>query len=92
MTGRPYRIEFAGTARRGMDRLPEKAAAAAIEFCFGPLATNPRRVGKLLTRELAGKHVASRGEYRVVYRIDDNDGVVYVLRRIEHRRDVYRSR
>lgn len=74
-----------------MERLPETAAAAAIEFCFGPLTTNPRRVGKPLTRELAGQHVARRGEYRVIYRVDDNDGVVHVLR-VEHRRDIYRSR
>lgn len=74
-----------------MDWLPEKAASAAVEFCFGPLASNPRRVGKPLTRELAGQHVARRGEYRVIYRVDDNDGVVYVLG-VEHRRDAYRSR
>jgi len=73
-----------------MDRLPEKAAAAAVEFCFGPLANNPRRVGKPLTRELTGQNVARRGEYRVIYRVDDNGGVVHVLR-IEHRRDIYRS-
>ena len=91
MTDRPYRVDFAGTARRSMDRLPEKAAAAAVEFCFGPSATNPRRVGKPLTRELAGQHVARRGEYRVIYRVDDNGGVVHVLR-VEHRRDIYRSR
>lgn len=74
-----------------MDRLPEKAAAAAAEFCFGPLATNPRRGGRPLTRELADQHVARRGEYRVIYRVGDNGGVVHVLR-VEHRRDVYRSR
>ncbi len=91
MTERPYRVEFAGTARRGMNQLPEKAAAAAVEFCFGPLATNPRRVGKPLTRELAGQHVARRGEYRVIYSVDDTGGVVHVLR-VEHRRDIYRSR
>lgn len=91
MTDRAYRIEFAGAARRGMDRLPEKAAAAAVEFCFGPLAANPRRVGRPLTRELADFHVARRGEYRVIYRIDDIGRVVYVLR-VEHRRDIYRPR
>ncbi len=91
MTEAQYRVEFAGTARRGMDRLPAKAAAAAIEFCFGPLAANPRRVGKPLTRELAGLHSARRGVYRVIYRIDEGHDAVYVLR-VEHRRDVYRSR
>lgn len=91
MTAGPYRVEFAGTARRGMDRLPAKVAAAAVEFCFGPLASNPHRVGKPLTRELAGQHAARRGEYLVIYRIDDSAGVVQVLR-VDHRRDIYRPR
>lgn len=91
MTGSPYRVELAGTARRGMDRLPVTAAAAAVEFCFGPLVTNPRKVGKPLTRDLAGLHIARRGGYRVIYRVDDDDGVVHVLR-VEHRRDIYRPR
>jgi mRNA-degrading endonuclease RelE of RelBE toxin-antitoxin system len=76
VTDRPYRVEFAGAARRGIDRLPAKAASAAVEFCFGPLAANPRRVGKPLTGELAGRHVARRGEYRVIYGVDDNVRVV----------------
>lgn len=89
MTAGPYRVEFAGSARRGINRMPEKAAAAAIEFCFGALASNPRRVGKLLTRDLADHHTARRGDYRVIYRIDDDAHLVYVVR-VEHRSDVYR--
>ncbi len=89
MTASAYRIEFASSARRGINRMPEKAAAAAIEFCFGALAVNPRRVGKPLTRDLADYHAARRGDYRVIYRIDDPARLVYVVR-IEHRSDVYR--
>ena len=86
-----YRVAFTPAARRAVARLPEKAASAAVEFCLGPLARSPRRVGKPLQRELAGYHSAHRGGYRVVYRIDDLARTVYVLR-IEHRSDVYRSR
>jgi mRNA interferase RelE/StbE len=50
--------------------------------------SNPRRVGKMLRRELAGIWSARRGTYRVLYRIDDDPKEVVVLR-IEHRRDVY---
>jgi mRNA-degrading endonuclease RelE of RelBE toxin-antitoxin system len=71
--------------------MPENAAAAAIEFCFGALAANPRRVGKPLTRDLADYHTARRGGYRVVYRIDEPAQLVYVVR-IQHRSDVYRPR
>ena len=68
--------------------LPEAVAAAVIEFMAGPLVVNPRRVGKMLRRELAGIWFARRGTYRVLYRINDDPKEVVVLR-IEHRRDVY---
>ena len=67
---------------------PEAVAAAVIEFMTGPLVSNPRRVGKMLRRELAGIWSARRGTYRVLYRINDDPKEVVVLR-IEHRRDVY---
>ena len=68
--------------------LPEAVAAAVIELMTGPLVVNPRRVGKMLRRELAGIWSARRGTYRVLYRINDDPKEVVVLR-IEHRRDVY---
>ena len=69
--------------------LPEAVAAAVIEFMTGPLVENPRRVGKMLRRELEGIWSARRGTYRVLYRINDQVEEVVVLR-IDHRRDVYR--
>lgn len=70
--------------------LPEPVAAAVIEFLTGALLDNPRRVGKALRRDLAGIHSARRGTYRVLYRINEEEHEVVVLR-IEHRRDVYRT-
>ena len=55
------------------------------------LLDNPHRVGKPLTRGLGGYHSARRGAYRVIYRIDDTERVVHVVR-IDHRADVYRTR
>ena len=68
--------------------LPEPVAAAVIEFMTGPLVANPRRVGKMLRRELSGVWSARRGTYRVLYRINDSAGEVVVLR-VDHRSDVY---
>ena len=42
-------------------------------------------------RELAGYHVARRGDYRVIYRIDRPAATVRVVR-IDHRADIYRPR
>jgi mRNA-degrading endonuclease RelE of RelBE toxin-antitoxin system len=76
---------------RMLDRLPEKVATAAIEFVYGPLAANPQRVGRELRLDLVGVWSARRGDYRVLYRIDDEKHRVDVVV-IEHRRDVYRRR
>ena len=74
-----------------MHHLPEKVAAAAIEFIYGPVASNPHRVGRELRLDLSGVWSARRGDYRVLYRIDDEVRRVEVIA-IEHRRDVYRRR
>ena len=86
-----FRVVVTRTAARQLaERLPEAAAAACVEFLFGPLADNPLRVGAELRPPVAGQWRARRGEYRVRYRIDHADGIVYVLD-IDHRRDAYRS-
>jgi mRNA interferase RelE/StbE len=63
---------------------------AVAEFMLGPLCGNPRRVGKPLERELLGCLSARVREYRIVYRIIDEEHVVHVVR-IEHRSSVYRA-
>lgn len=68
--------------------LPEGVAAAAIEVLTGALVENPRRVGKPLRGDLAGINSARRGTYRVLYRINEEQREVVVLR-IEHRGTVY---
>jgi mRNA interferase RelE/StbE len=85
-----FRIQLTATARRCLRRLPEKIMGACVEFIEGPLAVDPRRIGKPLQRDLAGYHSARRGSYRVVYRIDDGTRTVVVVR-VDHRGDVYRS-
>ena len=74
-----------------MARLPEKIATAAVEFIYGSLANAAHRVGKPLQFGLAGLHRGRRGDYRVVYRIDDDLRAVTIMA-IEHRSDVYRPR
>ena len=82
-----YRVVWAPSARRQLEnRVPPAVGAAVWEFANGPLASEPRRVGKPLRFELEGFWAARRGEYRVIYRIMD-DAVQVV--RVDHRRDVY---
>jgi mRNA-degrading endonuclease RelE of RelBE toxin-antitoxin system len=84
-----YRIAFRPAARRALhSRLPEPVAAACVEFIFGALADNPHRVGKPLRAPLEGIHSARRGEFRVLYTIDDGTVTVLIIA-VQHRRDAY---
>jgi mRNA-degrading endonuclease RelE of RelBE toxin-antitoxin system len=84
-----YEIRFQPAAGRAIaQQLPEAVAAAVLKFCDAALAVNPHRVGKPLFGPLTGCHGARRGTYRIVYRIDQDHHVVYVLD-IDHRSEIY---
>ncbi len=85
----PYQVQITARAARDLLGLPEKLATACVEFLFGPLVENPRRVGKPLRDELVGLHAARRGDYRVVYAIVE-DARRVVIMHIARRSDVYR--
>ncbi len=89
--GQPYEVGWSGPGRRVLGRLPEKVATAAVEFIYGALTKNPHRVGRPLKFELEGTYSAHRGDYRVIYRIDDDERVVFILV-IAQRAEVYRPR
>ena len=91
MSGPRWELVVAPSAERILRRLPEKIAAAMVEFMLGPLVDDPRRVGHELHRELAGLWSARRGAYRIVYEFDERGREIRVLR-IDHRADVYRLR
>ena len=86
-----YAVQWAPSAKRDLARLPEKVATAVVEFIYGGLAANPHRVGRELHLELAGFHCARRGDFRVIYRIEEPRRRVTVTS-IDHRADVYRRR
>lgn len=88
---RPWKVEVTSPALKGFRRLPEKAAAAIIEFVTRALADNPRRLSKPLTNELQGLRTARRGDYRVLFTLDVEEHTLYV-HRIEHRSDMYKPR
>jgi mRNA interferase RelE/StbE len=89
--GRPYDVALTPEAQRQLGRLPEKIVAALLEGLYGSIARDPWRVSKPLHDELAGLRVARRSQYRVVFRIDEPKRLI-VVRRVDHRRDVYRPR
>ena len=91
MNSSDFDVAWTSAARCSLNRLPEKVATAVVEFVYGSLAANPPRVGKPLKLHLEGLHSAWRGDYRVIYRIHNDQRRVDVIA-VEHRSDAYRPR
>lgn len=83
-----YNLKVKRRAQRAWERLP-KDDFQAVSRVLGDLAQNPRPKGaeKLKTTELWRIRC---GDYRIVYSIYDSQKLV-IVRRIGHRREVYRS-
>jgi mRNA interferase RelE/StbE len=86
-----YEVEITPEGLRHLNRLPEKTREAALAAILGPIADNPQRLGKPLLGELEGLHSTSRGDYRIIYEIFEDDQAI-VIHRVQHRRDVYKPR
>lgn len=86
-----YEVDVTLEGLRHLARLPAKVRDAAVSLMVGALAGSPRRVGKPLAGQLAGLWSARRGDYRIVYEIDD-DAHVVLIHRVQHRRHVFRRR
>jgi len=86
-----YRLRIARPAAHALTRsLPPKIAHAAYACINGPLLDDPRRVGKPRKPPLAPAYSAHRGDYRILYLIDDSTSTVEVTA-ISRRSDAYRS-
>lgn len=86
-----YEVEITPEGLRHLNRLPDKVRVAVVETILGSIAENPQRAGKPLKGELEGLYSARRGQFRVIYEIDEASHVVLV-HRAQHRRTAYRRR
>ena len=83
-----YKIELRRIAQRSLDKLPSRDFKAVLETIKALAdSTRPKGVEKIKS---AGLWRAQRGDYRVVYSIDDQQRLVIIVR-IGHRREIYRS-
>jgi mRNA interferase RelE/StbE len=82
-----YRIEITSSAAKELSRIPGKDLRRIVAR-IQALADDPRPPGskKLCAQE---KYRIRQGDYRVLYQIEDDVLVVYVVK-IAHRRDAYR--
>ena len=86
-----YEVRITPEGLPHLNQLPAKVRDAALVVLRGPVAENPHRTGKPLVGELAGLFSARRGDYRIIYSIDDTAKIV-TAHRVQHRRSLYRSR
>jgi len=78
------------SAKRQLESLPEKARNRIDKHILS-LGENPRPHGSVALEGVSGLCRIRVGDYRVIYKIQDKDMVVLVVR-IGHRREVYRPR
>jgi mRNA interferase RelE/StbE len=84
-----WTVQVAPPAARDLNDLPPRVPPAVVKFIYGPLAEEPKRVGKPLIGDLTGLWSARRGTFRILYELDDETELVIVVK-IAGRADVYR--
>ena len=82
-----HEISIIPSARKDLDDL-DKKVFIQIKNKIISLASNPRPSGSLKLTAEEGYRIRS-GNYRILYRIDDKNNIIYVYR-IKHRKESYR--
>lgn len=82
-----YKVEYAKGVAKDLKSLPKPVKEKALQIVERLIAADPR-IGKPLTGPYKGLWKYRIGDYRIVYAIEQNRLVVFVLR-IRHRKDVY---
>jgi mRNA interferase RelE/StbE len=82
------KVEFHPDVYKQLQRLPRQIFAVALEAIIG-LATDPRPTGVVKLVGSSNDWRIRIGQYRIVYEIDEREGVVTVLT-VAKRSDVYR--
>jgi len=81
-----YKVTLTARAKKELKNL-SKAHQVAIGQIFEDLKEDPY-IGKPLTRELAKRYSYRIGVFRIVYKINKDDNVIYILI-VGHRSTIY---
>lgn len=84
-----YHVELSRDAKRFFERA-DASLQRRLDRCFDQLKVGPRDAGNIkpLAGNLAGRYRYRIGDYRVIYRIDDRQHLVAVLK-ITQRSEAY---
>lgn len=83
-----YSVEVTPRAVKDLAALP-RDMLLRVDARILALADDPRPPGSLKLTNMGGLHRVRVGDWRILYRIDDDDRVVEVAR-VLHRGDAYR--
>ena len=85
-----YKVSIKPSAVKEIESVPRKKERQQIIRRIGLLANDPRPPG---CKKLSGhdKYRIRQGSYRIVYGIEDEELVVYIVK-VGHRKNVYRGR
>ena len=86
-----FQVSWTSTAQRDLSRLPPRVVEAILTYAEERLAVNPMRLSKPLRGDYAGLRSARNGDYRVLIRVDEENGSL-VIRSVDHRAHAYRRR
>jgi len=75
-----WHVDFSLSAQRDLNQVSARVGPSLLEFIYSGIAENPQRRGKALRGEMDGVWSARRGDYRVLYRIDEASRTVQILR------------
>lgn len=84
-----YRILIKTSAAKEIEAVDQKKDRQRIVSRIQSLAENPRPPGREKLSGQGDKYRVREGHYRIVYSIEDEDRLVYVVK-VGHRKDVYR--
>ncbi len=87
--GSGFKVVVSAEARRHLHQLPPKIGLIIVEFVTTTLRDNPARLSKPLRPPFEGLRSARRGDYRVLFDLDETTRVINIIR-ITHRSDAYR--
>lgn len=82
-----YKIFILPPAQKDLDNLPTKIFNQ-MKNKISLLSNNPRPSGCLKLTAEEGYRLKT-GDYRILYRIDDKEKIIYIYR-IKHRKEVYK--
>lgn len=83
-----YKLKVTAKAKKQFKEITKAYNQQAISFALQDIKLNPL-LGKTLTRELVGRFSYKVGVYRIIYKINKKDKIVYILT-VGHRPKVYK--